>query len=329
MKIKIDKNSKQPLYKQIVDQVTLLSKCGIYEAGEKLPTERDFALTYQIARGTVKRAYDKLVKNGTIVVVQGKGSFIKDNTKMDNQKPRTIHVIDKYLDRLTELGFSLDEIEMYVAQKLKERGEKQDTMRIAVIECCPESLANMVASVSVFSGTEIVGLLLDDVLANPELLFDDYSLIVAADVHMVLVESLVPSLIKKTVPISFCLCPQTIHEIASFRPEDRLGVFGGTKRFLDSVCHELEILDDTIKLKGVFLSPSTADFEVFLEKLTALLVAPCYKDYATPEQKEMIDRFLARGGRLVFFDYTFERGSFMYMEELLRKVRVENYDILQ
>ena len=76
VKIKIDKKSQAPAYRQIIQQVTSLIKTGAFKPGDKLPTERQLALELRIARGTIKRAYESLVRDNFIEVAQGRGSFV-------------------------------------------------------------------------------------------------------------------------------------------------------------------------------------------------------------------------------------------------------------
>ena len=115
--ITIDKSAEQPIYLQIVNQITKLVQEGVLNPGEQLPTAQDFFGTYGIARGTVKHAYSLLEKNGIATVQQGKGSFI--NKRESSQ--RNADVIDSCIDQLLELNFSLDDIEQLVEKKLKEK----------------------------------------------------------------------------------------------------------------------------------------------------------------------------------------------------------------
>ena len=127
----IDKKSNQPIYRQIVDQVTQMVTDGLLSPGDQLPTGSELFATYGIAKGTVRCAYDCLRKNGIISVVQGKGSFIRGKESVT----KTIDTIDYYLDELSPL-ISLDELELLVQQKIQGRIKRQQTIRISVLEGC-------------------------------------------------------------------------------------------------------------------------------------------------------------------------------------------------
>ena len=51
----LNKNSIQPLYKQLMDIITGQLKNGTYKPGEKIPTEPELAELYQVSRITVRR----------------------------------------------------------------------------------------------------------------------------------------------------------------------------------------------------------------------------------------------------------------------------------
>jgi len=50
-----------------------------YEAGQKIPTERELAIKYNVSRHTVREALKKLESIGYIYKVQGSGIFISDS----------------------------------------------------------------------------------------------------------------------------------------------------------------------------------------------------------------------------------------------------------
>lgn len=51
---------------------------GLYKPGEKLPTHREIAAKYDVARGTVRSAISLLRADGVIQSWQGKGTFVVD-----------------------------------------------------------------------------------------------------------------------------------------------------------------------------------------------------------------------------------------------------------
>lgn len=76
MQLLISTTSMTPIYEQIVDQIRALIKEGRLKAGEPLDSVRSLARTCRISALTVKKAYDVLERDGLVVTVQGKGSFV-------------------------------------------------------------------------------------------------------------------------------------------------------------------------------------------------------------------------------------------------------------
>ena len=59
-----------PIYQQLVDSVSTAIKSGALEHGSKLPTVQEVSQELNVARGTIKRAYDELEYAGLVEKVQ-------------------------------------------------------------------------------------------------------------------------------------------------------------------------------------------------------------------------------------------------------------------
>ncbi len=81
MTIIISNSSPIPIYEQIVAQVREQIASGALREGEALPSVRALAAELRISALTVKKAYDALEREGTVVTSHGKGSFVSGNTR--------------------------------------------------------------------------------------------------------------------------------------------------------------------------------------------------------------------------------------------------------
>lgn len=72
----IDKLSKIPLYRQIIDQVVDMLQTRTIKHMDKLPTEKQFSDIYHVSSFVVKRAYSELRQMGLVFSVKGRGTFI-------------------------------------------------------------------------------------------------------------------------------------------------------------------------------------------------------------------------------------------------------------
>lgn len=77
MNIIISNSSDKPIYEQITDQIKNLIMGGHLKEGMPLPSMRTLAKELRISVITTKRAYEELERDGFIVTMVGKGSYVK------------------------------------------------------------------------------------------------------------------------------------------------------------------------------------------------------------------------------------------------------------
>jgi len=73
---KVDKNSSQPIYKQLIDSIIKDIEDGRFDGGTALPSSRDLAESLQIARDTVVKAYRELHRLGYLFSDTTSGTFV-------------------------------------------------------------------------------------------------------------------------------------------------------------------------------------------------------------------------------------------------------------
>ncbi len=105
--LKIDKDSKTPKYKQIVDTIVSDIENGIFKIGERIPSINETSEEFYLSRDTVERAYKILKKKGLIMPVKGKGYFVSSTggpkslrilmllNKLSEQKKTLYNAFDK------------------------------------------------------------------------------------------------------------------------------------------------------------------------------------------------------------------------------------------
>lgn len=98
MNIVISNYSDKPIYDQIAEQIKNLIINGELAEAELLPSIRNLARELQISVITTKRAYEELEREGYIVSVPGKGSFVGAQNK-ELLKEARIRIVE---DKLTE-----------------------------------------------------------------------------------------------------------------------------------------------------------------------------------------------------------------------------------
>jgi GntR family transcriptional regulator len=76
MFLRVEPSSPVPLYRQIMDQLRMAAAAGRLRPDEQLPSVRDLSLDLGINVQTVVKAYAELVREGTLEVRRGEGTFV-------------------------------------------------------------------------------------------------------------------------------------------------------------------------------------------------------------------------------------------------------------
>ncbi|AIF44329.1 GntR family transcriptional regulator [Virgibacillus sp. SK37] len=95
----MDKQSRIPLYLQLMDELVKKINNQTYQEHEKLPSERELCEIYNLSRITVRQALQELEREGYIYKLHGKGTFIA--SKMYNQNLVQLY---SFTEQMKELG---------------------------------------------------------------------------------------------------------------------------------------------------------------------------------------------------------------------------------
>ncbi len=68
----------KPMYEQVYSRLIDQISSGHYNAGDRLPSEKDLSDIYNVSRITSKKALEKLASEGRIIRQRGKGSFVSE-----------------------------------------------------------------------------------------------------------------------------------------------------------------------------------------------------------------------------------------------------------
>jgi GntR family transcriptional regulator len=121
MIIRIDPQSAEPLFEQVVFAVKSAVAKGAAAPGERLPSVRELARELAINPNTVVRAYEALERDGVLLRRQGAGCFVSDRGSDRAASERRRQLQDLMARATTEafhLGFSADDVRKALAQCL-------------------------------------------------------------------------------------------------------------------------------------------------------------------------------------------------------------------
>jgi len=127
--IRLSKDSREPIYHQIEEQIKALIAGGHLQTGSPLPSIRILSKDLEISVITIRRAYQNLEHQGFIKTTQGKGTFVAEVEEAMKESVKVSSVyqaIEKAVETARRHDYSLTEIEdifQKVIRSFKEKGE--------------------------------------------------------------------------------------------------------------------------------------------------------------------------------------------------------------
>ena len=113
MEIILSNASDRPIYEQIMSQIKEMIMKGELKPGEPMPSMRRLARELHVSVITTQRAYEDLQRDGFIVTVPAKGTFVSTQNQ-DFIREENLRRIEKLLSDAAVLGkengLSLDDL---------------------------------------------------------------------------------------------------------------------------------------------------------------------------------------------------------------------------
>ncbi len=324
MQIRLDPKSNVPLFRQIVDQITRQIREGNLQEGSRLPSERELSEALHLARGTVKKAYEELSREGIIEVRRGQGTFVgrAEKPTETGRKERAMLQIERLLDALEQMRFTPREIETLVHISLLERIEKRETFHVAAVDCNTESLDMFHKQLAYMKGIDLKKFLLHEILGNPSSAsrLEPFKLIIVTSTHYHDLLQALPSLEERIVQVAVSPSPETILELGNIGPEDTVGIVCESKTFSQIIQNKLKDLRITPRRIETWLVGEGKDAMEFIRGKDVIIVPPGYSFQVSKENKALLQRFREEGGKTIQFEYRIERGSLLHLEERIKEV---------
>lgn len=322
--IKIDRSSGTLAYKQLMEQIIRLIRNGRFKPGDPLPSERELTTACGMARGTIKKAYERLAANGVIEVIHGRGSFVsyRQDVIAEGRKEKAIQLIRDLLVRLEEMKFSPREISTMVELLIMEREERQENLFVAVVDCNSDCLDLYERQIGLASRLQVAKFLLNDVLnvGDPMRKLAPFELIVTSATHYTQLLGRAPKLKDRIVPMILSLSQEAVMNLAQIKPSQRIGIWCRSEEFLEIIRRRLKEFSLTAAQVASTVSEEIPDLHELLKEVDVLIVPPAGLPVQDRSAAAAMDAFGDRGGRVIKFDYQIERGSLAHVEDRLREL---------
>ena len=96
--IELDLHSRLPIYEQLKNKICELALLGELKPNDQLPSVRSFARDLGVNPNTVQKAYQELEREGIIVSVTGKGSFLSGSFQLE------LHLRGQFIKKVAQLA---------------------------------------------------------------------------------------------------------------------------------------------------------------------------------------------------------------------------------
>ena len=164
--LRLTTDDPSPVYQQLVDQLRLLVTTGELGPGARLPSARHLAANLGINRNTALRAYMVLAREGLVDGRRGGGTVVigpkpeaRGHVRMP---PQLAESVSRLVAASSELGVNTGDLLAYIASQSNGRARRSD-LRVAFVECNPESLDHYVGRIREEFGVTVVPVLLSAV----------------------------------------------------------------------------------------------------------------------------------------------------------------------
>lgn len=308
-----------PIYRQLVDAIRAEVKKGTLPPETQLPTVQELSETLGVARGTVKRVYDELEREGLVEKVQGRGTFVSYHPLSTSKREQAMNAIDALLEQLEAMGFTAAEINIFLNLKLRERSEQESRLKVALVECNSENLASMSEQLHTIEEIDLYCHLFDSIEQYPYKLDENLDLIVTTLEHAPFLEQVLPAQ-KRLIRVALRLKPACMAEIIKLNPSSKVGILCYSKRFGQLLYRTCLEYTDGVCLEKPVLFSEVENMEQYLSKNDIILLPDHYEKYCSREDAALLSRF---PGKRIACIYEMDDGSFVYLREKSRRILEE------
>ncbi len=120
------------MYIEISAEIEKKINQGIYQEGEKLPSERELTHDLQVSRNVIRQALTILREKGIIMIRPGKGAYVtrlKDNIVSDSLK----RIAQKYESSIEDILEVREELEISITKKAVQKATGGDVKKLKLI----------------------------------------------------------------------------------------------------------------------------------------------------------------------------------------------------
>lgn len=115
-----------PIYLQLVSKFKHRIISGELEAGSKLESVRDLAISYEVNPNTMQRALAELERDELLYTERTSGRFITENKELIIKMRESVaqEIVEQFINQMKSIGFSNKESMELIKEKIEEEISK-------------------------------------------------------------------------------------------------------------------------------------------------------------------------------------------------------------
>jgi DNA-binding transcriptional regulator YhcF (GntR family) len=239
--IRLNHATGQPVFQQIVEQVTYMIETGQLADGDQLPSSRMLADNLHVNRNTVARAYGELGRRGLVTSQGRRGMVVRDSGRARERMAarETAHaVLAGAVARCLELGLPPEEIASLAYQQGLHA--KRTEVQLAFVECNRERADALAADLAEAIETPIRPLVLDEIVPGD---VQGSDLVVTTFYHLAEVRRAVRELVPDGPPevLGIVIGPhvRTLARLTRIPRGERIGIYYTTEEQAEGIRRSL------------------------------------------------------------------------------------------
>jgi len=297
-----------PIYLQIKDFILEKIKSGEYQAGFKIPTERELSTQLGVSRNTVSAAYKELLLEGVLEARQGRGTFVKaaadesDYEMSGSRRGRLIRIIDDAMAKVVELGFTVDQFAAIASIRAIEKTHAVKELRVAVVDCAAEYIQRFISQIgqnaNVIFETVILSELTSGVISIE--LLQACDVVITTLEHQATVAGLMGNG-NKVIAVAAVPNLEAVIKLARLPAKTKVAVVARTQEFKE----KLEKLLAKVMINHLDLVFIQADDPAEIHTV----ISPYHVIIVSEERETLVHQIAADYQEVITFYYEIDRGS--------------------
>ncbi|MSP11641.1 MAG: GntR family transcriptional regulator [Chloroflexi bacterium] len=159
-------------------------RSGIYPEGSRLLTVRELAQELGVNKNTAVRAYQELEKKGYLELVRGRGAFVRRREPARSlDEGQWMAEMEQLLKDARQQGLNRDTVLQRVLSSI-DRILGKESLRVAFVECNQQDIVSLGNDLSGAVEHAMEGVLLSDLVAEPEGVAAQFDLVVTTFYHL-------------------------------------------------------------------------------------------------------------------------------------------------